>query len=326
MDDWSLPVRTFPGLLLLFFVFVASVSHAQKTKPVALRTRIEIHPQVFKRFDQFATWSGDEWQLIKDVADSKLEEHSLFRSSLIVAGRKEKAIAQFEKELQTSILRCKSAVSDELATREKLQAVFAHIAREYLHGEYRADQFDVGETMKTGKFNCLTATVLFHAFCQANSQEVRVLWEPAHVQCWVPTSGSTGYAVETTASSPANAVSPLQHISAIEGRSLSSTEFVGKIFYNRGVRALNNDQYPTALISTWACCLLDDADRPAQSNLRACINNWALFSAQQRDVAMVQRLFDVGMKLDPNYEPFSRNRAILLGEENDNAASERTPL
>ena len=331
-------MRKLLGLSLLTLVLATSSAtlsaHGQETKPVSIATRIEINPNAFRRFDEFAAWSSKEWRLLNDVADSELEDHSLFEASLIVAGHDKKAIAEFKRKLNLSIRRCEPKLtgaknSEPLANRMKLQAIFGHIAEEYLHGEYRADLFDVGQTIKTGEFNCLTATVLFHSICKANSIDVRVLWEPSHVQCWAPMSGSTGYVVETTASSPTNAVSPLTNISKIKGRPLSPTEFVGKIFYNRGVRALNNDQYPTALISTWACCVLDDADRPAQSNLRACINNWALFSAQQENVAMVQRLFDVGMKLDPKYEPFSRNRAILLDEDDDptsSATSVRTPL
>lgn|GEM_PF-4706522 len=301
-----------------------SIALGQETKPVSITTRIEINPRVFQRFDEFATWPTNEWHLLKDVADSKLEDHSLFDASLIVAGHDKKEIAELQGKLTESIRRCTSKLKADKksqTTRSQLQAIFQHIAEEFLHGEYRADLFDVGRTIKTGEFNCLTATVLFHSFCKANALEVRVLWEPSHVQCWAPMSGASGYLIETTASSPTNAVSPLSNIASIKGRQLSPTEFVGKIFYNRGVRALNNDKYPAALISTWACCVLDADDRPAQSNLRACINNWALFSAQQANVAMVQRLFDVGMKLDPKYEPFSRNRAILLDEENEFAAS-----
>lgn len=309
------------ALRFLFGLVVLSVSQlalAQtttttiRTKPVAVRTKIEFNPRVFKRFDEFAAWSSREWTLLEDVADARLDRHSLFDASLLISGHDDVELKTLRKKLNDSIQRCQASIPGNLATRPKLRFIFGHLSADFLQGQYRADLFDVGKTVEQQEFNCLTATVLYQEFCRAFEIDIRILWEPSHVQCWAPISDSVGYVIETTAASPDNAISPLTQASLLESRQLTNTQFVGKIFYNRGVRALTSDKYPTALLSTWACCVLDSADKPAQSNLRACINNWALLSAQERDVAMVQRLFDVGLKLDPNYEPFSRNRALLL--------------
>ncbi len=307
-----LALRLLFGLLILSCSRLALAQTTIRTKPVAVHTKIEINPRVFKRFDEFAVWSSREWTLLEDVADARLDRHSLFDASLLISGHQDAELKLLRSKLDRSIERCKATMPANLARRPKLRAIFGHLSADFLQGEYRADLFDVGKTVEQKEFNCLTATVLYKEFCQAFGVEIRVLWEPSHVQCWAPVSDSVGYVIETTASSTANAISPLTQASLLESRQLTNTQFVGKIFYNRGVRALTSDKYPTALLSTWACCVLDSADKPAQSNLRACINNWALLSAQERDVAMVQRLFDVGMKLDPNYEPFSRNRALLL--------------
>lgn len=317
----SLAVRALL-LLSLFSMQPVIAEELARTTTISTATRVARSANVFKRFDEFASWSPKEWLLLKDVADSQLDKFSLFEASLVVSGYDSKEIAKYRKQLNASIVRCRGKLPSggpHGGRKRTLKAIFAHVARDFLYGEYRADLFDVGKTLREGEFNCLTATVLFQTFCKAYGIDSRVLWEPSHVQCWCPVSNSSGYIVETTASSPNNAISPLTATTELESRELSNTEFVGKIFYNRGVRALMTDRYPEALLSTWACCVLDDDDKPAQSNLRACINNWALMSAQKRDIALVQRLFDVGMKLDPNYEPFSRNRALLLNGANRNA-------
>lgn len=307
----SLAVRALFVLISLWMLQPAFAGDPAANRSRSLAAGEELNPTLFKRFDEFASWSPKEWMLLKDVADSQLDKFSLFEASLVVAGHSAKEITDFRKQLNASVHRCRSTLPNG-NKKSQLKAVFRHLSKDFLYGEYRADLYDVSKTLKEGEFNCLTATVLFQTFCRAYEIDSRVLWEPSHVQCWCPLSGKAGYIVETTASAPDNAISPLTYSSNLQSRELSSTEFVGKIFYNRGVRALMSDRYPEALLSTWACCVLDDADRPAQSNLRACINNWALMSAQKRDIDLVQRLFDVGLKLDPNYEPFSRNRALLL--------------
>lgn len=303
----SLAVRAHFVLISLFWL-QAAVADEHASRHTSSR---ELNPSVFKRFDEFALWSPKEWTLLKDVADAQLDKFSLFEASLVVAGHNTKEVSAYRKQLESSIGRCRKTLPQS-NRKTRLKAIFQHLSKDFLYGEYRADLFDVGQTLRDGEFNCLTATVLFQTFCRAYSIDSRVLWEPSHVQCWCPMSTKAGYIIETTASAPDNAISPLTYSVDLQSRELSNTEFVGKIFYNRGVRALMTDRYPEALLSTWACCVLDDADRPAQSNLRACINNWALMSAQKRDIDLVQRLFDVGMKLDPDYEPFTRNRALLL--------------
>ena len=314
----SLAVRALCLLTLLLVLQPAVAEEHAASRVLTLHTKgqsspsiSELNPKVFKRFDEFASWSPKEWMLLKDVSDSHLDKFSLFEASLVVAGHDAKEISTYRKQLDASISRCRSTLPKS-NRKGRLKAIFRHLSKDFLYGEYRADLFDVGKTLREGEFNCLTATVLFQTFSRAYGIDSRVLWEPSHVQCWSPLTAKAGYIIETTAALPDNAISPLTYTSDLDSRELSNTEFVGKIFYNRGVRALMTDRYPEALLSTWACCVLDDADRPAQSNLRACINNWALMSAQKRDIDLVQRLFDVGMKLDPNYEPFSRNRALLL--------------
>jgi len=60
--------------------------------------------------------------------------------------------------------------------------------------------------------------------------------------------------------------------------------------------------------------LLDPQDQPAWSNLRACFNNWALAAVESDQLELAERLLDEGMRFDPTYKPFSRNRALLLGD------------
>ncbi len=268
----------------------------------------------FDRYREYATWSQGEHALIADLADRSLDQHSTLEAALSAAGTSRQRIAELQKVMRESSSRCRAKLGSERSTRRRLQVVFQHLSDEFLTGEYRAELYDSGRTLAKGDFNCLTATILFQALCRANSIEVEAAWQPAHVRCWVPVAGGTGYLVETTASSPRNAIGPLSLQQDHSHRLLSDAELVGKVYYNRGVSTMKTGAYPTALISTWAGCLIDPRDQPAHSNLRACLNNWALAAYQNKDLPLARQLLEEGIRLDPSYEPFLKNREILSAQ------------
>lgn len=306
----SLAVRFFIGLIGFVLIQQPVFGQSVATKSVSIEPRAK----VFDRYQELSGWSLSDRQVLDDLGDGRLDKHTLFDASLLIAGHEEEKIATYRHLLSQSIRRCRDKVRIHESPQSRLRVIFGHLSNEFLHGEYRAELYDVGTTMSEGDFNCLTATILFQALCKAFDIDVIALWEPSHVQCWSPRSPRNGYIIETTASSPENAVSKLSLSSRLKNRQLTSSELVAKVFYNRGVEALTNERFSSALSTTWACAVLDPQDTSAQSNLRACINNWALSASQAGNQVLARKLLDEGMRLDSNYEPFTRNRSILLNE------------
>ena len=282
---------------------------------IGMQRTVAAEPLPYDRYNEFHGWSATERVLLQDLADWQLDQHSLVEAALIVAGHNKETIARYNARLKQSIARCRPRVRPTDSTQNQLRIIFRHTSAEFLKGKYQSDIYDLGKTLDQGDFNCLTATILFKEICQAFSIHVDALWEPSHVQCWATLRGNFGYIVETTAASDYDAVSGMRSAEQLTLRRLSKSELLAKVYYNKGVRALKTDAYPTALASTWLGTLLDPRDSPAQNNLRACFNNWALAAVSQNsDVVLAKRLLDAGISLDPNYVPFSRNRALLVGQ------------
>jgi tetratricopeptide (TPR) repeat protein len=248
--------------------------------------------------------------LCLDLDDQQLDEHSLLEAALIVAGHDRTTVLQYMGILAESTARCAVKLGPNDSHQSKLQTIFQHLATEFLRGEYRPNLHDVGRTVSDQSFNCLTATILFQSLCKSFSIEIDAVWEPSHVKCW----SRTGIMIETTAASAEFATTP-KSLDQLTGRRLSSPELLAKVFYNRGVSALQDERFSAALSSTWCSCLLDPLDSSAQANLRACLNNWALSALQQDNLALAKELLKEGLQLDPHYEPFSRNLALLLGPD-----------
>ncbi len=267
-----------------------------------------------RRFDEFAQWNERETALVEDLSDGKLDDYSPLEAALVIGGYQDAQIADFHAQLDGCAAKCRRQLNSAQSRQARLRVVFEHLSADFLQGNYQADLYDVGRTLSLGDFNCLTATILFQTLCRSFAIDVDAIWEPSHVRCWSSLSPDAGYLVETTAGESADAIGAMMLQSRLRARALNDTELVAKVFYNRGVRMMKSGEYSLALVSTWASCQLDAQDQPAQSNLRACLNNWALAAVSAEDLSLAGRLFHQGIKLDPTYEPFRRNQAILFGQ------------
>lgn len=272
--------------------------------------------QDLERFHAFSEWSDHEQVLLKDLSDGQLDSCSLVEAALLVAGHDRVEVDALHAEFLQSCRRCRASLdgNQPVSRSLRIRQLFRYFATHHLNGKYTPDLGDIGATISAGEFNCLSATILFRCLCEEFEITVQAAWEPSHVRCWIGSaSGRSGYLVETTAESPNAGVSGLFPKSKLSERLLSTEQLLGKVFYNRGVRMLHREKFSRALTATWASCLLDPRDTPAQNNLRACLNNWALAESQRDDFQLAIQLLVAGMQLDPNYEPFSRNLRLLQG-------------
>lgn len=254
----------------------------------------------FDRYKAFHQWSAAEHDLLADLADSQLGNYTLLEAALVIAGHGTDRMTTFKTVFSASLARCRQKLGVGDHRDEQLRTLFQHLNEEFLYGQYQPELYDVGQTLENGDFNCLTATILFYSLCQAQAIQVQVVWEPSHVQCWVPTSESTGILVETTASAATHAVGPQMPSSQLADRRLSISQLVAKVFYNRGVCELRRQNFRHALATTWVSSMLDPGDEPARNNHRACLNNWAFAASQRNDLVLARRLLEARQSFAPD--------------------------
>lgn len=263
-------------------------------------------------FDRFQAWCdrpAAERELLRDASDGKLDQCTVLQASLRCAHHSPASMDRCERIFSDAVQQCRTAMGQS-ESRPEVE-IFRVLHTNFLYGKYNPDLYDVGKTLQNGEFNCLTATILYQALCREFSLTVTALWEPSHVRCWLSQGEDTGRPIETTASTVRNAVGGTCDMVDLDDRLLTDTELLGKILYNKGVQALTKEEYASALAATWASYELDALDYPAFSNLRACLNNWALQAHEAGDRQLAADLLDEGLRLDPDYDPFRRNRALL---------------
>ena len=267
----------------------------------------------YDQFRHYTTWPESQQSLLSDLQNGRLDKYSCLAAAMNVAGH-DRVKIDWADRLITSFVDDFRKTHPSCENRKCIRHLFSRFAGQFLQGSYRPELWDVVQTLENDEYNCLTATILFHNVCQRLDIELHAIWEPSHVACWIPTSGQTGFVVETTAENAKAGVSTrisTKLLKRLEQRILTAEELLGKVFYNRAVVALHSDEFDIALGALAISCTLDPKDVAAQGNLRACINNWALFEFYRRDLKLAKELLAVGISFDSEYQPFHHNLRFL---------------
>ena len=197
------------------------------------------------------------------------------------------------------------------ATGNRVHAVFDGLHQQFLHGDYRADYSQLHRTLDDGHFNCVTATILFRYLCERCDVRSEIIASPNHVLCRVP--DDENQLIETTCPEchSASADQRFEHHSQMalstSLRVISDVELVGKVFYNRGVAALESKQYSQAATLLVLARQFDRADAAARENLLGTLNNWALASCDVGDFETASHLIARGLAIDKTYAPLNSN-------------------
>lgn len=282
-------------------------------------------------------------RLLGDAADGRLDEFSLWQAALVAGGsesaERQQAAARFQglqAELQ-AILKAerRSAAGDRRPSVRRgrwiqptsrapqaperaapmisppvpatptaiAERIFRFMHRRVLTGDYQTGQNDLARTLRTGDYNCVTATILFNCLCRNSGLKSQAIAAPAHVFSRV--IADTRLDVETTCARWFE--SPDRQRPARPGRRLSDVQLIAKIFYNRGVQLLQEDEFARALSLFETSIALDADDQTARTNRLATLNNWALAESNAGRFEQAVRLLQRGAALDSRYVPIQAN-------------------
>ena len=246
-----------------------------------------------------------ERRLLDDAIDGRLNRHSLVEAALLAGGTTPpkqlgKLVGRFEKlayEVNNSL-----DTRQSIAERARAIHAFMH---EYVLVNYRIDASDLAETLETGAYNCVSASVLFVALAERCGLDAHAVQLPEHVRCEVIADGVV-LPIETTSLSAA-----VPSTSRHRVRVLTDVTLIATLYYNRGVAAFDGGDLQSAIDLNTIAVDLDPACRQARDNLLAAINNRVvqLVNANERTNAL--QLLDQGLQIDPEYRPFQVNRAYL---------------
>ena len=118
-----------------------------------------------------------EKRMFADAADGRLDDHSLMESALIACGvRHRKQLQSYLKKFDLLLeqLYCEDEPkisSSDSPPIARAQIVFEFMHRHILTGEYSIDCTDLRNTLDSGRYNCVSASVLFNCLAE------RVGWQ-----------------------------------------------------------------------------------------------------------------------------------------------------
>lgn len=249
-------------------------------------------------------------QVLLDASDGELQDFSLFQAALIAGGVSSHDEVQ---ELTGQFHR----ISDEIAFEvkevtdiaAKLDLLLLRLHERVLTGHYESACSSLHRVLREGNYNCVSATLLYQSVGERCGLTLGSIAAKSHVLCYL--SIRPHLYVETTCPDWLSRTledCPLHTKKIVQaGRGLSSTQLLGKLYYNLGVAGLEAQQFAESTDLLDAAVLLDPLDTAARENLLAAYNNWSLVECDRKQFQLARSLLFHGLKIDSAYGPLLTN-------------------
>ncbi|MDR0522467.1 MAG: hypothetical protein LBH00_11535 [Planctomycetaceae bacterium] len=288
-----------------------------------------------------------ERDLLLDAQDGKWDRFDLFRAAMIIEGiRDPEVIRKEDLRLNALVDKVKAGLkfSGDTTPQALTKALFEAMHKEILTRPYQIDCTEISKVLKTGHFNCVSATVLFNCLADKAGLDVRALEMPGHALSRVKFGQGQSMNIETTcaawfdlkdnaerlaatvlrvapapdvsnpptANNAANPAKPETLEELTENlREISSIQLTATIYYNLGIDHIAQKRFAEAVAANTKALYLDPSNASAWKNLLVSINNWVLHLTSEKgkerfDIAAT--LLDQGILLDPGYANFKENQ------------------
>ena len=277
-----------------------------------------------------------EERLFADVVDGRLDEFSPLTAALVAGGVDDvDSLHRYEQKA--------AALADELrrsgkltgSPRQRAEAVFEFLHGRILRGGYDLAYTDLRRVLDDGRFNCVSATVLFNYLANAIGLECCGLEMPGHAMSRVSLSDGT-LDIETTCPRWFHLKDDSQQQIAVVGqtigtaasadrskaRDVSPIQLAAMIYYNRGVDLLSEKRFAEAARVNAKALRLDPSNATARGNLLATLNNWSIELGNSKHFADAVNLLRQGLAMDAKFEAFARNYVHIHHQWVDHLCSE----
>ena len=192
--------------------------------------------------------------------------------------------------------------------------------RRVLYGGYDLAATDLRLVLDEGRFNCVSATVLFNFFGGELGLQCRGLEMPSHAMSrvllpegpidiettcpgWFHLAGDPQQ--QTVAAS--RTIGTAAWADRGKVREVSPIQLAAMIYYNRGVNLLAEKRFAEAAAANAKALRLAPSNLTARGNLLATINNWSIDLGDSGNFAEAINLLRQGLAIDRKFDPFAQN-------------------
>ncbi|MGO9113747.1 MAG: hypothetical protein ACLP9L_31335 [Thermoguttaceae bacterium] len=285
-----------------------------------------------------------ERRLFRQIHDGRFGEFSLLEAGLIAGGvDRYDELRRYCKQFEALVESLRRSGTVRGTPRERAQEVFAFMHETILRGGYNLQASDLRQAFDHGRFNCVTASLLFNCLAERFELKAVGLEVPGHALSRLELPEET-LDIETTCprwfartdrsdasdSPQACDPTPAEHETAAQAelaknwtvrtaasdqrslRQVSQVELVATIYYNRGVDLLAERRFADAAAANAKAMRLDPENATAKGNFLATINNWAIDLGASGKYEKAAELLRLGLVADPGYEAFRSNYVQLF--------------
>jgi tetratricopeptide (TPR) repeat protein len=262
-----------------------------------------------------------ESRLFADAADGRLDEFSPLDAALVASGvSTPESLQRYRRKAAELVDELRRSGNCAGTPRERAETIFEFLHHRVLRGGYRIENSDLRVTLDEGRFNCVTASILFDYLAGAFGLECRGLAGPGHAMSRVLLPSGT-LDLETTcprwlhagadAKTPFDATMKTLGPKAVAGRAnvreVSPIQMAAMIYYNRGVDLLAEERFADAAVANAKAIRLDPPNATARGNLLATLNNWSIELGNQHQFREAVDVLRQGLSLEPTYKAFAQN-------------------
>ena len=271
-------------------------------------------------------YSSLELRLFDDAADGQLDAQTLLEAGLIASG----VSTTEELDRAADKLRCfvnvwRVATSTDQPLVCRAETLLERMHGELLNGGYEHDATRIDELLASGRFNCVSATLVWQCLAESCGLQSIAIESPGHVHAELIAEGNR-LPVETTCPGWFSLLGDPQKQHAVrqavgasgsspttlgESRELNELGLVAAIYYNRAIDLLEQQRFAEAVAGNAKACRLDPGSEIARGNLLASINNWSLHLAAEGDFARSIGLLSAGRRLAPAHQTFAVNYVAI---------------
>jgi tetratricopeptide (TPR) repeat protein len=249
-----------------------------------------------------------EQRLFAEAARGRLDEFSPLAAALVASGAEDAdSLHGYEQKAAELAGQWRRVQPPAATRRQQVAAVFEFMHRHILRGGYDLGATDLRQTLDAGRYNCLSATVLFDFLAGQLGIDCRAVEMPHHVVSRVRLPDGA-FDIETTCPTwflqRAEGGPP-----AVGGREVSPIQLAAMIYYNRGVELLAAKRFREAAVANANALRLDPQNSVARGNLLATLNNWSIVLGDAGRYAEAAKRLRQGLTIDPKFAPLAQNYA-----------------
>jgi hypothetical protein len=316
----------FTGLVAACVIAATGLARPVASARDARTVEIQTASAARVRFEPPLIVSSLESELLRDACDGHWDEHTLFAAALIAGGVANEAELRGTCQLFAVIAaELKSGLDAAADSEQRAEKTLAFLHRRLLSGGYDLYATPLPRVLATGRYNCVSATILFNSLAETVGLEVGAVRLPNHT-CTDLLEGKRRTRIEATcadwfsvrdrprAITDSNNEPPIAAIPRAQSEpqeTISDVALVGMVYYNRGVEALKNMDFEQAILLNRLALMLDAHNSSARGNLLAAINKQALKLAALRQFGAALALVDEGLAIDPAHGPLQQNRDYI---------------